>query len=231
MYGIVYNPFVFAAWTLKDFKIHLYKEGIRIEMIKNIIFDMGNVLLDYNPQIPLDEFCSSDEEKDIIRRELFEGPEWIEGDLGNISDKDRYDLIKDRVDMKYHEALKKCAYQWDICMQPVEGAAEFCEYVREKGYNIYVLSNASDLFYEYFPRFKPLDYFDGVVVSCDLHMVKPDRRIYKYILDKYSLKAEECLFIDDREDNVEGANTQGINAVVFRNNYEEIKENLLNGTY
>ena len=46
-----------------------------INMLKNIIFDMGNVLLDYDPEIPLNEFCRSEEEKDAIRRELFEGPE------------------------------------------------------------------------------------------------------------------------------------------------------------
>ena len=54
-------------------------------MIKNIIFDMGNVLLSYNPQIPLDLYCRSQEAKDIIRRELFEGPEWVQGDYGYVS--------------------------------------------------------------------------------------------------------------------------------------------------
>ena len=66
-----------------------------INMLKNIIFDMGNVLLDYDPEIPLNEFCRSEEEKDAIRRELFEGPEWVQGDMGTIRDADRYDLVKD----------------------------------------------------------------------------------------------------------------------------------------
>ena len=94
--------------------------------------------------------------------------------------------------------------------------------MRESGKNIYVLSNASRRFYEYFPRFYDMDFFDGVVVSCDLHIIKPDRRIYEYILGKYGLKADECLFIDDREENVRGAEKVGINAVRFENNYGEI---------
>ena len=52
-------------------------------MIQNIIFDMGNVLLEYNPQVSLDLFCRTEQEKDVIRRELFLGPEWVQGDLGN----------------------------------------------------------------------------------------------------------------------------------------------------
>lgn len=192
------------------------------DKIKNIILDMGNVLLDYNPDVSLNMFCSSEDEKEVIRKELFNGPEWIMADRGDIKDKDRFDLVKARVPEKYHEALKNCAYKWDICMEPLNGAREFCHYVKEKGYGIYILSNASDLFYQYFPRFLPLDFFDGVFVSSDVHMIKPDVKIYKAFLEKYGLIADECLFIDDRKDNVEGARKTGINAFCFKGDFNEI---------
>lgn len=192
-------------------------------MIKNVILDMGNVLLDYNPEFVMNTFCSSDEEKEIIRRELFDGPEWALGDKGDIKDKERFDLVKGRVPEKYHDALKKCADNWDICMKPLDGAGEFCDYVKEHGYGIYVLSNASDLFYQYFPRFLPLDFFDGVFVSSDVHMLKPDIRIYEAFLEKYGLKAEECLFVDDREDNISGAGQAGLVTFRFEGDYEVVK--------
>lgn len=195
-------------------------------MIKNIVLDMGNVLLDYDPQVPLDAFCSSQAEKDLIRKELFEGPEWAMGDRGTIRDADRYDLVKERVPKEYREAMKKCCDEWDICMKPIHGAREFCEYVKAQDYGTYVLSNASDLFYKYFTNFMPLDFFDGIVVSSDIRMLKPDREIYEYLLERYQLKPEECLFIDDRTDNVEAARAVGMQALVFRNDFEEIK-NLL----
>ena len=191
-------------------------------MIRNIVLDMGNVLLDFNPEFVLDTFCSSEEEKNVIRKELFEGPEWALGDRGDIKDKDRFDLIKDRVPEKYHEALRNCADKWDICMDPLRGAREFCEYVKSHGYGIYVLSNASDLFYEYFPRFLPLDFFNGVFVSSDYLMLKPDVKIYETFLEKYGLKAEECLFVDDRVENTEGAKKAGMNIFPFKGNYEEV---------
>ena len=191
-------------------------------MIKNIVLDMGNVLLDYNPAFVLDTFCSSEEEKEIIDRELFNGPEWKLGDRGDIRDKDRFDLVKGRVPGQYHKALRNCADHWDVCMTPLEGAREFCEHVKSRGYGIYVLSNASDLFYVYFPKFLPLDFFDGVFVSSDYRMLKPDVKIYKTFLDKYSLKGEECLFIDDRADNVAGAKEAGFNTFRFNGDYEQI---------
>ena len=191
-------------------------------MIRNIVLDMGNVLLDYNPAFVLNAFCSSEEEKEIIDRELFNGPEWKLGDRGDIKDKDRFELVKGRVPEKYHEALRNCADHWDICMTPLDGAKEFCEQVKNSGYGIYILSNASDLFYVYFPKFLPLAFFNGVFVSSDYHMLKPDVNIYKAFLEKYSLKADECLFVDDREDNVAGAVAAGLNTFRFKGNYEQV---------
>ena len=195
-------------------------------MIKNIVLDMGNVLLDFNPDAVLDKFCSSDEEKEVIRKELFEGPEWKMGDKGEIKDRDRFDLIKDRVPEKYHKALRDCADKWDVCMIPLPGAREFCEYVKSHGFRIFVLSNASDLFYEYFPRLLPLDFFDGVFVSSDHLMLKPDPVIYETFLLKYGLKADECLFIDDRKENVSGAKIVGFNGFCFDGDFEKIIEQL-----
>lgn len=193
-------------------------------MIKNIIFDMGNVLFDFNPEVSLNLFCSSEEEKDIIRKELFLGPEWALGDKGVIKDKERYEYVKKRVPKEHWNALRQCSDNWSVCMNPLKGAKEFCDYLKNKGYKLFVLSNASDLFYSYFPRLAPLDYFDGIIVSSDYLLLKPDIKIYKLILDKFKLNPEECLFIDDRSENIRGAQKAGISGVVFKDNYAEIME-------
>ena len=196
-------------------------------MIKNVVLDMGNVLLDFNPEAVMDEFCSSDEEKKIIDKELFNGPEWKMGDRGDIKDKDRFDLVKKRVPEKYHDALKNCADRWEICMNALPGAREFCEYVKDNGYGIYILSNASDIFYSYFPKFLPLEFFNGVFVSFEYHMLKPDVEIYEMFLEKYGLNAGECLFIDDREDNCSGAKEAGFNTFCFKGDYQDIINHLI----
>lgn len=195
-------------------------------MIKNIVLDMGNVLLDYNPNVILDKVCDNEQEKEILFNELFKGEEWLMGDRGEIKNNERYDLVKARVPENLHTKLKKCVDEWFICMIPLEGAIDFCRDMKEKGYNMYVLSNACNMFYTYFPRYYDLDFFDGVMVSSDEHIIKPNVKIYQRLIDKYSLNPAECLFIDDRQDNVEGAKSAGMNAIVFRENYPEIRKYL-----
>lgn len=192
--------------------------------IKNIILDMGNVLLDFNPDFSLDNLCKSEEAKVIIRKELFGGEEWVKGDLGIIKNEERFELVKKRIPEKYHAELEKCVNEWDICMKPLEGAKDFCIYLKENGYRLFLLSNACNKFYDYFPKQFDMTLFDGIVVSSDIHIIKPDAKIYNYLLEKFSLKAKECLFIDDRADNVEGAKTVGMHGFQFKNDYEAVKK-------
>ena len=194
--------------------------------IKNIIFDMGRVLLKFDPYVSLNTYCENKEDIELLYKELFEGPEWIMADEGKITNGQRYELVKMRIPERLHRTLKLVVENWEMCMEPVEGALEFYSLVKEKGYNTYVLSNACNRFYGYFPRFYDLDSFGGVVVSSDVKMIKPNPAIYEYILKTYNLNSEECLFIDDVEANIEAAKAAGIRGFLFRNNYEELKKSL-----
>lgn len=193
-------------------------------MIKNVVFDMGNVLLDFQPERVLERFCSSEREKNCIRRELFHAPEWLMADRGLISDRDRYGLIYNRVPEVYREALWNCCYHWEFCMDPIPGAQEFVADCKRAGYRVYVLSNASDLFFTYFNNFGALSDFDGAVISCQELLLKPEAEIYKRLFQRYDLKPEECFFIDDREENILGGQRLGMEGHVFRNDYDVLRE-------
>lgn len=195
--------------------------------IKNIIFDMGRVLLKFDPYVSLNTYCENKEDIDVLYKELFEGPEWIMGDEGKITNGQRYELVKERVPKRLHRTLKLIVENWDMCMEPVENAQVFYALVKEKGYCTFVLSNACNRFYGYFPKHYDLKSFDGVVVSSDVKMIKPYPAIYEHLLKTYNLNPKECLFIDDVEANVEAAEAMGIKGFVFKNNYEELKK-LLN---
>ncbi|MGI6011327.1 MAG: HAD family hydrolase [Ruminococcus sp.] len=193
-------------------------------MIRNIVLDMGNVLLDYDPAVPLKKFLDDEEDRKIIYRELFAGPEWTLGDLGQITLEEKYEAISRRIPSRLHEGLRKCLEGWHLFMPRVEGAMPFLQQAKRAGYRLYVLSNASDEFYIYFPKSYDMTMFEEIIVSADLHLIKPDERIYRYLLEHCSLCPQETLFIDDRLENVEGARRTGIQAVVFQNNFEKIKE-------
>ena len=83
-------------------------------MIRNIILDMGNVLLDYNPEVILEKTLDNEEDRQIIRKELFGGPEWVQGDLGIIKNSERFDGVSQRVPSRLHPALRECEENWDI---------------------------------------------------------------------------------------------------------------------
>jgi len=197
-------------------------ERTGVIMMKNIILDMGNVLLSFDPEKSLQAFLENDEDRAIIRKELFQGPEWEQGDYGIITNEERYTLVSKRVPERLHPALKECVDKWSDFMQPIPGAMDFCEYVKNKGYGIYVLSNACSLFGHYFPRFAPVSYFDGVMVSSDVHLVKPEKEIYELFLQTYNLNPTECLFIDDRPENIEGAQAVHISGYIFTGDFQDI---------
>ena len=185
---------------------------------------MGRVLLKFDPYVSLDTYCKNQEDKHLIYKELFESPEWIMGDEGKITNGQRYELVKERIPTRLHKTLKLVVENWEMCMEPVDGAREFYRLVKEKGYNTYVLSNACNRFYNYFPKFYDLNSFEAVVVSSDVKMIKPNPAIYKYLLETYHLNPRECLFIDDLNTNIEAAEKVGIKGFLFRNNYEELKQ-------
>lgn len=188
---------------------------------------MGNVLLSYDPDVILNKVCETEKEKQLIRTHLFESEIWLMGDRGEITNDERYDLSKEHLPKELHAKLKECVENWDICMLPISGAKEFCHQCREKGYGMYVLSNACNHFYDYFPRHYDLDFFDGVMVSSDVHMIKPDTRIYELLCETYGLDPQECVFIDDRPENVEAAERVGMKGIVFTGDYEIVEKVVL----
>ena len=119
-------------------------------MLKNIILDMGNVLLVYDPELYV-ENLSRPEAREVILKELFYGPDWPKQDLGIIGKPALFDLVSQRVPAEYHEDLKQVIFGWTDYMKPVKGAAAFLQKMKEAGYHLFVLSNAGFDFHDYFP--------------------------------------------------------------------------------
>ena len=98
--------------------------------------------------------------------------------------------------------------------------------LKEAGYGIYLLSNASEAHHQYWPLVPVSRYFDGKLISCDVKVVKPCHRIYELFTEKFSLKPEECIFIDDANANVAAAIACGWQGIVFHVDAEELKQKL-----
>ena len=184
--------------------------------MKNIVFDLGRVVFAQDP-------AKSTEHYKQFFSYVSQSPMpqfWVDYDLG-VSSLDR--VAEELAEYRGVET----AYARDMISQAVgrqETIAPTAALIRDlkaAGYKLYVLSNMSREFIDFLRTKEVYSYFDGDVVSCEVGVVKPMPQIYDILLDRFALEPSETLFIDDRKENVEAAETKGINAFHFdRNDYE-----------
>ncbi|MBR2702468.1 MAG: HAD family phosphatase [Lachnospiraceae bacterium] len=194
-------------------------------MIKNIIFDMGRVLVEFYPEDFLTkEGITDKEERELLLREIFHHEDWTNMDAGIMSEQEMYDEAVKRIPEHLHQTAHNLIFDWNDPIIPVKGMEDFVRECKEKGYGIYLLSNASVAQPVYWLRIPGHQYFDGTVVSALEKIMKPDIRIYQILLDRYGLKAEECLFIDDVARNIKGAEKAGIRGYLFDGDVDKLRK-------
>lgn len=183
-------------------------------MIKNIVFDMGGVLIDFNPEKTLNTYFSK-ETADIALKEIFRSNLWRERDRGTVTSDEIMDLVGDKIPKKDYEKVSEMTHNLFPYMKPFPQMYDFIVELKEKGYKIYLLSNASTDFYENKDTIPALSLFDGMLVSSDWKLLKPEREIYEKLYSLFNLNPEECIFIDDVQENVEGSEKAGMKALCY----------------
>ncbi len=185
-------------------------------MIKNIVFDMGNVLFTYNPKAYVQSIISDKSIADSVLKELFHEQEWIEIDNGLMTEEQALVHIKKRIP-QYEKEVQFAMDHWHESLTPIEGMVGIIERLKVNGYQIYLLSNTSMRFYEYYENHPIFKLFDGLLISAKEKLLKPDTAIFHRLLEMFSLKAEECIFIDDMYPNVDAAISVGFKGYHFDN--------------
>ncbi|WP_288221528.1 HAD family phosphatase [uncultured Clostridium sp.] len=193
-------------------------------MYKNIIFDLGNVLLSFNPMEYLRSKISEDKLGEVFKA-IFQSEEWIMLDRGTITEKEAVNNIIEKNSI-YREDINLAFEDWYGILKPIEETIKVLEDLKSKGYNIYYLSNFHELaFKEVSTKNSFFELFDGGVVSYEEKIIKPEEEIYRLILKRYNLEPSETIFIDDTKANVEGASKLGI-TTVFLENPNTLREEL-----
>lgn len=196
-------------------------------MIRNIIFDMGNVLIYFDRNIFLDRVgLENPEDRELLNREVYLSLEWSRMDRGSLTDEEAAEIIARRVPEHLRETVHRLVNEWERPILPIAGMEELVRELKRNGYGIYLLSNASCRQHLYWPEIPASDLFDGTLISADVHLVKPQPEIYELLCNRFSLKKEECVFIDDSTPNAEGAFYTGIPAIVFHNDVGELRRKL-----
>ncbi len=195
-------------------------------MIKNIVFDVGMVLVDFKWRQVMEDVGCTPDEAETIAAVMVNSPFWNELDRGVM---DEEDVIVQMI-AKLPGLEDKARAFWENIHLTIEAfpyAKDWVKGLKEAGYHTYLLTNYPRSLYKNTAEqcFTFLPYIDDVLVSSHEKMTKPDREIYVRLLEKFDLKAEETVFIDDRLANVEGAESVGIMGIHFTN-FNEVSKKL-----
>ena len=178
-------------------------------MVKNIVFDMGGVLIDFDPDRTLSGLFDAEDVR-LISRVLFESGLWQELDLGKMHLSEIAEHACTQLPERLHSRVTDMLCRWWSFMPPIDGMEDFARRIKANGYSVYLLSNTSDDIYVNFKNYPVLSLMDGIIASCDYGVLKPDARLYEALYAKYALQPSECFFIDDVQQNIDGAARTGM---------------------
>lgn len=196
-------------------------------MIKNIVFDMGNVLVKYSAKPVCERHIPDLLDRERVRQTVFDSQEWVLLDMGVVSDGYALNQMCRRLPQRLHEAAALCMRDWDkYNMQGIKEMEPLIRGLKAKGYGIYICSNASVRLREIYPDLMPAaDCYDGVLFSAEVKCIKPQKEMYGHFFERFGLKPEECFFIDDLSVNIEGARACGMDGYCYTDgNVEKLRE-------
>ncbi|MCM1326595.1 MAG: HAD family phosphatase [Bacteroidales bacterium] len=194
-------------------------------MIRNIIFDIGNVLADFRWRAFLRDKGFDDAMIERISKASVESPLWSELDRGEWSEEELLQAFVDR-DPAIEKELREAYSDIRGMVTPREYAVPWVRKLKENGYQVLYLSNFSRKAEEECAESLAfLPYTDGGILSYREKMIKPDPEIYRLLLKRYHLQPQECVFLDDTLKNIEAAQAEGMMGILFRTK-EQAEEDL-----
>lgn len=192
-------------------------------MIKNIVFDMGNVLTVYNAREYIYGYVNNEEDFRWIKDHVCTSVEWLQMDRGTITDKEAVVSICRRIPAHLHDTVKRFIDEYRM-VQPLNPPMEkLVEELYENGYDLYLLSNTSHRFRTFSRHIKSIQYMKGIWISCEHGLLKPEAAAYLDFFRTFSLEPAECFFIDDAPANIEAAENLGMKGCVYYGDVRELR--------
>lgn len=195
-------------------------------MIKNIVFDMGKVLVGYDAMRVCEQYMDNPGDRQAVCTTVFVSPEWLQLDMGLISEEQATRQMCARVPKRLWEAVRLCMENWHrYCMWTRTEMEPLVRELKEKGYGIYLCSNASLRLLTCYREVIPaVDRFDGLLFSAEVRCMKPQKELYQHLFARFDLRPEECFFIDDIQLNIDGAKACGMEGYCFADgNLEKLR--------
>lgn len=195
-------------------------------MIKNIVFDLGNVLVDFDPVRFVREKNVNDQQQELLRSEIFGSVDWLRFDKGTMTRDELALAVKARLPEDLHMIADDLLATWYNDLHPLPQMAELPQQLKEKGFNLYILSNAPQDYYLYEDKVPSHHSFDGIFISSDWKLAKPEHEIFRTFYSHFRLNPAECYFIDDNAANILAAEETGMRGFHFKNNFDSLNKEL-----
>lgn len=195
-------------------------------MVKSIIFDMGNVLIKWDPAGLIARQGVTGEDAKLLLREVFCDQEWTGLDRGRLTEAEAIAAFRARLPERLHPYLEPLVFWWRDPLWPVPGMAELVKELKGLGYSIYLCSNATSALHKYFSRIPGSEHFSGILVSADWVLLKPQHEMFEKLYETYALNPAECFFIDDSPANIDGAIMTGMPGAVFDGDVNRLRRQL-----
>ncbi len=200
-------------------------------MYKNIIFDFGQVLVHFDPDYMTSVYVHDKDDRRAVCDVVFDRQYWDKLDDGSISDEEVINGFCSKLPKRLQDSAIKVYGNWINNIPFIDGMKELIFELKNLGAKLYLLSNISVGFaenYQTVPEIAEVfSLFDGLVFSGPIGITKPSKEVFGYLLNKYSLKAEECIFVDDTKRNIEGAEKVGIKGYLFDGDAVKLKKELI----
>ena len=202
-------------------------EKREVTALQNIIFDMGNVLINYDPVHFVErEGIADAADRELLLNTIFRAEGWAKLDSGEMVEAELESQVLPALPARLHAAAHRLIFAWERRIEAIPGMEALIQECKGRGLGVYLLSNASLRQPEYWKDVPCSRFFDGAVVSACERCVKPDPEIYRRLLDRYGLEAGECVFVDDVQANVDGAVAAGMCGIRFEGSAEKLREAL-----
>lgn len=192
--------------------------------IKNIVFDIGMVLIDFHWAKTMRELGFSEEVVATLGKNMMQHPTWNEMDRNVMAEEDIVKEFK-KLSPMYEAEIDLFLRNLDKVVTVFPKSDEWLRNLKERGYQVYLLSNYPERTFKVdSKKYTFMDYVDGKVVSYECHYTKPEKEIYDLLCDRYKLRPEECVFLDDKYENIEAAKSYGFEGIQVQNQEQAIAE-------
>lgn len=185
-------------------------------MIKNVVFDFGQVLVHFEPSYMVGKYVQETEDKQLLEDVLFDRLYWDRLDEGTITDEEVLAACQKRIPQRLWAVAEKIYYNWIYNIPEIDGMSELIRWVRDDyGKRVFLLSNISKYFADHEGEIPVLKHFERKIFSARCGKVKPNREIFEHLCKECDILPNETLFVDDSEKNIKGAQNYGIKGYLF----------------